>query len=537
MKITKNILREIVESEMKEATRNRGAVPDQATSRRQQGNAAVDATRAEGQISDADRSLLNDYFAGGRTIIRRGNRGDKVKALQRALLARLEQHHFNDVKDKMGAVDGQFGGGTFDAVEKLQTKYEITVDGVVGRQTWTAIESDGAQSAESSNVRTNSADTATATATQVTPSYKDTDPFGSGTWNDAAKVWYKEDWESASDAAKTGDFKTAIKLKDKDVIYYVKKDGVELTKADIDELEADYLASLPTEANIPYQLGGQSTMVPALEAVNYFNRFTRDLNEIVSMKDDRSFTDIMTTNGEDSGEEDDDGAAIPDAAEAEADAAEASNITVTAEIDETVYSIAPDEANVEFPEGSGIMWTKDDSFAGGSADWALDENIYWSNGKNFGQREGGVKGVSPFSSRKTYSGWEEVEVGVNEDATKYSFRDVLDAGPGIWHNIEDAWFKQNTDSNRFVVPNGTEITVDNYTWKKEEVSSSAQIGREVLSTTWASGSGKWKNGGNARSWASLSNRSAFVEYESAALTVILEESLSYDRFGKLAGIL
>ena len=192
MKVTKNILREIIEAEIKEAQgRNPGALPDQATSVAQQADAAVDATYAEGRISDADRTMLTDYFAGGTTIIKRGARGDKVEALQRALLARLEQHGFSDVKTKMGAVDGQFGGGTEDAVKKLQDKYEITNDGVVGRQTWTAIESDGDESAESSNVRTRRSSSASGDEVAAQPT-RPSDLGASFQWREQLQAWFSE---------------------------------------------------------------------------------------------------------------------------------------------------------------------------------------------------------------------------------------------------------------------------------------------------------------------------------------------------------
>lgn len=63
-------------------------------------------------------------------FLRLGSKGDDVKALQKVLNAR----GFN-----AGIVDGDFGPKTEAAVKAFQTEADITVDGEVGGETWTAL--------------------------------------------------------------------------------------------------------------------------------------------------------------------------------------------------------------------------------------------------------------------------------------------------------------------------------------------------------------------------------------------------------------
>lgn len=58
------------------------------------------------------------------TTIKRGSRGEEVKALQRRLNL---------------AVDGIFGKLTEEAVREFQRAYGLTADGIVGQQTWQAL--------------------------------------------------------------------------------------------------------------------------------------------------------------------------------------------------------------------------------------------------------------------------------------------------------------------------------------------------------------------------------------------------------------
>lgn len=68
--------------------------------------------------------------ASGRPVLRRGSKGDAVTELQRALRA----------LGFMLAVDADFGPGTEVAVAAFQRDQRLDVDGIVGRDTWAAID-------------------------------------------------------------------------------------------------------------------------------------------------------------------------------------------------------------------------------------------------------------------------------------------------------------------------------------------------------------------------------------------------------------
>ena len=69
--------------------------------------------------------------AKGRSVLRRGSKGDAVGELQRLL-------------QKLGfmlAVDNDFGAGTEVAVAAFQKQHDLQpVDGIVGNDTWTALD-------------------------------------------------------------------------------------------------------------------------------------------------------------------------------------------------------------------------------------------------------------------------------------------------------------------------------------------------------------------------------------------------------------
>ena len=69
--------------------------------------------------------------AGAATVLRYGSRGNDVKTLQTML---------NEITDADLKVDGIFGKDTRTAVRQFQREYGLTVDGVVGRNTWAALE-------------------------------------------------------------------------------------------------------------------------------------------------------------------------------------------------------------------------------------------------------------------------------------------------------------------------------------------------------------------------------------------------------------
>lgn len=75
----------------------------------------------------------------GHSVLRKGSTGDEVKELQQKLTT---------LGYSLGAIDGDFGDKTLAAVKKFQSDYSLDVDGVVGNQTWTAL--DNAVAAKSS---------------------------------------------------------------------------------------------------------------------------------------------------------------------------------------------------------------------------------------------------------------------------------------------------------------------------------------------------------------------------------------------------
>ena len=65
-------------------------------------------------------------------VLRKGDKGEQVKTLQRLLLALGY-----DLKSY--GVDGSFGGVTLKGVKAFQKKEGLTVDGVVGVKTWSRL--------------------------------------------------------------------------------------------------------------------------------------------------------------------------------------------------------------------------------------------------------------------------------------------------------------------------------------------------------------------------------------------------------------
>ena len=64
-------------------------------------------------------------------MLRRGSRGEDVKALQRELLAK---------GINPGPVDGIFGPKTEDAIKRFQERFHLEVDGIAGPKTMAAFE-------------------------------------------------------------------------------------------------------------------------------------------------------------------------------------------------------------------------------------------------------------------------------------------------------------------------------------------------------------------------------------------------------------
>jgi murein DD-endopeptidase MepM/ murein hydrolase activator NlpD len=86
---------------------------------------------ADGLVGRKTKQALEDQWRPLPTL-RRGDRSDDVAYLQGLL---------NDAGFDAGPTDGIFGGRTESAVRGFQTDNDLTVDGIVGRQTWTELRS------------------------------------------------------------------------------------------------------------------------------------------------------------------------------------------------------------------------------------------------------------------------------------------------------------------------------------------------------------------------------------------------------------
>jgi hypothetical protein len=72
------------------------------------------------------------------TTLKMGNVGDEVFRLQRMLELAAVKHNRPDFSPR--GVDGKFGSNTQTAVRNFQAALGLTVDGIVGDQTWSALQ-------------------------------------------------------------------------------------------------------------------------------------------------------------------------------------------------------------------------------------------------------------------------------------------------------------------------------------------------------------------------------------------------------------
>jgi uncharacterized protein (TIGR02594 family) len=94
-----------------------------------QGNRVSDAGYPVSRILGFRRAVAAD--GAGRVTLRHGMRGPEVRALQERLA---------DLGYPPGAIDGAFGDRTAAAVLAFQADLGLSTDGVVGRQTWGALD-------------------------------------------------------------------------------------------------------------------------------------------------------------------------------------------------------------------------------------------------------------------------------------------------------------------------------------------------------------------------------------------------------------
>jgi hypothetical protein len=105
-----------------------------------------------------DTTLTGDDLKGGKSV-KKGMKGDIVGKIQQFLIDK----GYKNVS-KSGKVDNIFGKRTKASVEEFQTNNDLTVDGVVGKDTWPklndpkAVTKDNATSTQTSNNNTTGAD-------------------------------------------------------------------------------------------------------------------------------------------------------------------------------------------------------------------------------------------------------------------------------------------------------------------------------------------------------------------------------------------
>lgn len=98
----------------------------------QPSSAKTSGSSSSSSSGNNDQSASGSWFGGSYTTIRQGNKGDRVKLLQQALIS---------LGYLKGGADGVFGKKTFAAVVSFQTVWKLSSDGVAGKKTLTAIES------------------------------------------------------------------------------------------------------------------------------------------------------------------------------------------------------------------------------------------------------------------------------------------------------------------------------------------------------------------------------------------------------------
>lgn len=90
----------------------------------------IEETWVNGEQVPNDEIITEGEGEGSLPTLRKGDRGDEVKTLQAAL---------NEAGYDCGAADGIFGKKTKAAVQAFQKAHALSVDGICGRQTWTAL--------------------------------------------------------------------------------------------------------------------------------------------------------------------------------------------------------------------------------------------------------------------------------------------------------------------------------------------------------------------------------------------------------------
>ncbi len=113
-----------------------GAAPQNETSAQ-----PAQQTQQTQSAQPAQNAQASGLFGGTYTTLRQGSSGPRVTALQQRLIA---------LGYLSGSADGKFGGATKKAVQAFQKKSGLKADGLAGKKTLQALESDAAPAAGSS---------------------------------------------------------------------------------------------------------------------------------------------------------------------------------------------------------------------------------------------------------------------------------------------------------------------------------------------------------------------------------------------------
>jgi len=100
----------------------------------------IEGIKAKGYSLTTISNMLS--LPGKHSTLKLGNTGAEVKQLQQIL---------SNLGYNLGSIDGIFGPKTDSAVRAFQSAHKIVVDGIVGNNTWTAL--DGAQKTPHSTLR------------------------------------------------------------------------------------------------------------------------------------------------------------------------------------------------------------------------------------------------------------------------------------------------------------------------------------------------------------------------------------------------
>ena len=197
------------------------------------------------EVSGSDIRML-DYLSNGGSVLKFGSSGSKVTALQNILNARLQSH---GKEDRQVEVTGTFDSATKTAVETMQGVYGLQVDGIVGRQTWTALKSDGAESAAvtpraetapADGAATADEEAAAAAAAAASPTVRPEKPGPMFIWDRDKNVWYAYHNHYYHDGDPSSPVYSLWIVKDDEDFHIKMESGdtwANVTQSDIDSLE------------------------------------------------------------------------------------------------------------------------------------------------------------------------------------------------------------------------------------------------------------------------------------------------------------